>query len=200
MNYPYESSFRITSPFGERDDPISGEPGVFHSGVDLVGDTKSVLSVTDGTVLKSRMITNHANRTWEWGNYISILTGSGHVIYYCHLAERCVSEGETVRPGQMIGIEGSTGRSTGSHLHFEVRLNNTPVDACAYLGIANTVGYVKNGKSRWSDEAIAWAKTNGIMQGNGNGDMMPEKNCTREETATMLYRMYKLITDRYDKK
>ncbi len=193
MIYPYESPFRVASPFGERVDPISGESGVFHSGVDLVGETKNIISVTDGTVLRSRLVTDTSNRTWEWGNYISILTSGGHVIYYCHLAERYVSAGDCIKAGQVIGLEGSTGRSTGSHLHFEVRLSNTPIDPCEYLGIANTVGYAVTKKPRWSDEAIAWAKENGIMQGNENGDMMPEKSCTREEAAAMRYRMYRMI-------
>lgn len=193
MMYPYNSSFRVTSPYGLRTDPINGETGVFHSGVDLVGADKTVVSVTGGVVLKSRIVTDISNLTWEWGNYVSVLSDDGHVIYYCHLAERYVEACERVEIGQAIGLEGSTGRSTGSHLHFEVRLSSEAIDPCAYLGIANVCGPVNVSPKRWSDDAVNWAKENGIVIGNESGDLMLSKNCTREEVITMLHRFYKLI-------
>lgn len=190
--YPYKSSFRVTSPYGLRADPVNGETCVFHGGVDLSGNDKTVVSVNDGVVLKSRIVTDKSNPTWEWGNYVSILSDDGYVIYYCHLAERYVEAGDRINAGQAIGLEGSTGRSTGSHLHFEVRLNNKAVDPCAYLGIANECATVNIPEKRWSDDAVSWAIENGIVIGNEHGDIMLSKNCTREEVITMLHRFCKM--------
>ncbi|MGN1128115.1 MAG: M23 family metallopeptidase, partial [Candidatus Flemingiibacterium sp.] len=64
----------------------------------------------------------------------------GATIYYCHLAARTVREGQTVRKGDQLGIEGSTGQSTGVHLHFEVRRGNERINAAEYLGIPNEPG------------------------------------------------------------
>lgn len=193
MKYPYNSNFSITSLYGLRTDPISGKLSTFHGGVDLVGEDKTVVSVTGGVVIKSRIVTNKSDLTWEWGNYVSILSDDGHMIFFCHLDERYVDAGDRIEVGQSIGREGSTGRSTGSHLHFEVRLNNETIDPCAYLGITNVCGTVDVSDVSWSDKAVKWAKENGIMIGNGNGDLMLSKNCTREEVITMMHRFYKLI-------
>ena len=141
------------------------------------------------------MVTDRTNRTWEWGNYVSVAGDDGYTYYLCHLSERRVNQGERVRAGQIIGIEGSTGRSTGSHLHFEVRNSSgTAVDPSAILGIPNEAGYVHDGGnsvSPWAQEAVNWALAEEILLGDGRGNLMPQKPCTREEMAVFLHRLYK---------
>lgn len=136
---PFESGkYRLTSPYGQR---ILNGVSQYHNGVDLVGVGSTVVcSVCDGTVLSSQIITDKSNRTWEWGNYVSIQASDGAVIYYCHLASRAVKKGDKVKKGQRIGIMGNTGYSFGAHTHFEVRRNNKSINAAEYLGIPNKVG------------------------------------------------------------
>lgn len=198
MSMPYKGTFKVVSPYGQRIDPITGIANTWHSGVDLVGDNKDILSVKDGLVLRSGIVTDTTNLTSEWGNYIAILSGE-HLYYYCHLSERLVQDGETVKEGQIIGIEGSTGRSTGSHLHFEVRKNNISTDPTPFIGIPNTAGYiyspaVNNDIPWWAREALEWANKTGIMIGDENGDLMSQKNATRGEIAVMLFRLYNLLS------
>lgn len=136
---PFASGkFRVTSPYGNR---VLNGVKQFHNGVDLVGEGSTVVcSVCDGTVLSSQIITDKSNRTWEWGNYVSVQAGDGTVQYYCHLASRAVKKGDKVKKGQKIGIMGNTGYSFGAHTHFEVRRNNKSINAAEYLGIPNKVG------------------------------------------------------------
>lgn len=136
---PFTSGkFRLTSPYGQR---VLNGVTQFHKGVDLVGvGSTAVCSVCDGTVLSSQIITDKSNRTWEWGNYVSVQAGDGTVHYYCHLASRSVKKGDKVKRGQKLGIMGNTGYSFGAHTHFEVRRNNQSINAAEYLGIPNKVG------------------------------------------------------------
>ncbi len=197
MVMPYKGKFRIASPFGDRLDPITGEPS-FHGGLDLVGENKEILAVKSGLVVRSRIVEDASDRTSEWGNYIAVDTGE-EIIYYCHLSKRLVSLGEQVSEGQLIGIEGSSGRSTGSHLHFEVRSTEKTENAAEFLWLPNQAGYVCGGDdgeqeySLWSREAVLWATANGIIRGNPSGELMLEKGATREEAAVMLYRLWNLI-------
>lgn len=116
MLSPFESGkYRLTSPYGQR---ILNGVSQYHNGVDLVGVGSTVVcSVCDGTVLSSQIITDKSNRTWEWGNYVSVQASDGTVIYYCHLASRAVKKGDKVKKGQRIGIMGNTGYSFGAHTH-----------------------------------------------------------------------------------
>lgn len=137
---PYRAgSVRVTSPFGER--TLLGKRAM-HRGIDLVGSDKTITAVEGGVVLFSRMVAQSSgNRTWEWGNYICIQTASGHLHYYCHLSKRLVEVEDTVTMGQVIGLEGETGYSFGSHLHFEVRdKSGTSIDPTVALGIPNALG------------------------------------------------------------
>lgn len=139
MLSPFESyKYRVTSPYGQR---MLNGVSQFHNGIDLVGVGSTVVcSVCDGTVLSSQIITDKSNRTWEWGNYVSVQAGDGTVHYYCHLASRTVKKGDKVKKGQRIGIMGNTGYSFGAHTHFEVRRNNKAINAAEYLGIPNKAG------------------------------------------------------------
>ena len=210
MRLPYTpgTSARLVSPYGRRTDPITGAAGVPHNGVDLVGDgDKRICAVVGGTVLLSRMVTDKSNPTSEWGNYISIAGDDGLVHYYCHLSERWVVAGEHIEPGQAIGVEGSTGRSTGSHLHYEVRWSvvGDTLNPAEILGIPNEKGvYVveENNKANertdsepqdWSREAVEWAVANGIIFGDGAGNLMLREPCTREQVLVFLYRMYQAM-------
>lgn len=136
---PFESGkYRLTSPYGQR---MLNGVSQYHNGVDLVGVGSTVVcSVCDGTVLSSQIITDKSNRTWEWGNYVSVQAGDGTVHYYCHLASRAVKKGDKVKKGQRLGIMGNTGYSFGAHTHFEVRRNNKAINAAEYLGIPNKAG------------------------------------------------------------
>ena len=124
-------NIKITSKYGYR--VLNGASG-FHSGLDIVGSKSSeIVSVSNGVVLWSQMVTDKSNPTWEWGNYVAVSGDDGNTIYYCHLAERKVSAGQRVKAGDVIGIMGNTGYSFGKHLHFEVRIGGSPVDPTPYL-------------------------------------------------------------------
>lgn len=117
---------RITSSFGERLDPFNGE-GAFHSGIDIATTYGSaVRAPADGVVLKAGFGTGY-------GREIVIDHGSGVETIYGHLSGFAVTAGEQVRRGQVIGYVGDSGRSTGPHLHYEVRIRNTPVNPHKYL-------------------------------------------------------------------
>lgn len=145
MLLPYKGEVRVSSPFGWR--MLSGKR-VYHKGIDLVGTDKTVRAVVGGVVGQSTIIMDTANRTSEWGNYVRVDGEDGWLYYYCHLSKRLVSRGDKVSVGDALGIEGSTGKSTGSHLHLEVRENGKSIDPTAILGIKNIVGTVREAKTQ----------------------------------------------------
>lgn len=198
MKNPYNGSFRVTSGYGYRVDPFTGQSGAWHGGIDLVGEDKTVVSVCSGKVVQSRIVTDESNRTSEWGNYVAVQADSGEIVYYCHLATRLVSVGEAVGIEQKIGVEGSSGKVTGVHLHFEVRRGGVQINAAEYLGIPNTAGfeYAESCDSipaAWSEEAVEWAVKNGILRGEKNGDLKLRSYGTREEIVTVLWRAKNVI-------
>lgn len=145
MQLPYKGEVRVSSPFGWR--TLNGKR-VYHKGIDLVGTDKKVRAVVGGVVGQSIIITDPTSRTSEWGNYVRVDGEDGRLYYYCHLAKRLVSRGDKVAVGDALGIEGSTGKSTGSHLHLEVRENGKSIDPTAIIGIKNVVGAVREAKTQ----------------------------------------------------
>ena len=118
---------RISSSFGERQDPINGEEGSFHPGIDIAAAFGTpVRAPADGIVLK-------ASFGDGYGREIIIDHGNGISTLYGHLSGYAVTPGERVRRGQVIGYLGDSGRSTGPHLHYEVRIHNAPVNPHKYL-------------------------------------------------------------------
>ena len=214
---PFKDGFRIVSPYGWRTDPITGEAHVWHNGVDLVhlGTDKDVRAVCGGSVIRSRMAEDDGlgDRTWEWGNYVAVLGDDGAVLYYCHLERRLARVGDRVEAGQVLGVEGSTGRSTGVHLHLEARTDGISFDPTAYLGVPNEAGYVRlpagnlpAGKEKetgagsgsgepWEKEASPWAREAvgrliraGILRGRGGGTYALGEYVTREEVCVLIDR------------
>lgn len=145
MLLPYKGEVRVSSPFGWR--TLNGKR-VYHKGIDLVGTDKTVRAVVGGVVGQSIIITDPANRTSQWGNYVRVDGEDGRLYYYCHLSKRLVARGDKVSVGDALGVEGSTGKSTGSHLHFEVRENGKSIDPTPIIGIKNIVGAVREAKPK----------------------------------------------------
>lgn len=141
MRIPFNcSKVKLTSPYGKR--TLDGTTAM-HTGYDIVGIGSSTVSaVSGGRVVRSRIVTDKSDLTWQWGNYVCIETESGQYHYYCHLASRAVSEGQTVKRGDTLGVMGNTGYSFGAHLHFEVRQSDrrTSVSPESVLGIENKAG------------------------------------------------------------
>lgn len=116
----------ITGAFGERIDPFNGE-GAFHSGVDISSHYgQPVLAPADGVV-------TYADFYNGYGRMIQIDHGNGISTRYGHLSGFAVADGQMVREGQVIGYVGLSGRSTGPHLHYEVRIHDTPVNPHKFL-------------------------------------------------------------------
>ncbi len=112
---------RITSKFGYRTNPVSGNYG-FHTGIDLAAaEGTPVAASFYGKIIET-------GESDVWGKYILMEHSDNLQTYYCHLSEIYVSEGAIIRQGETIGLVGSTGWSTGSHLHFEVRINGVRVN------------------------------------------------------------------------
>ena len=110
---------KVNSPYGYRKDPFTGEKK-FHNGVDLHARGDEALAMMEGTVLK-------VGQDRISGKYVVLRHGE-FTVSYCHLSRILVSKGETVRPRDAVGITGSTGRSTGEHLHLTCRRNGKNVD------------------------------------------------------------------------
>ena len=116
----------ITSLFGSRTHPVTGRPNN-HTGVDIAaaGGT-DIWAAKSGVVLTSTYNSSY-------GNYVVISHANGESTLYAHMSKRLVSEGDKVTQGQTIGLVGTTGSSTGNHLHFEVRLNGQRQDPLNYF-------------------------------------------------------------------
>jgi murein DD-endopeptidase MepM/ murein hydrolase activator NlpD len=117
---------QITASFGERIDPFNGE-GAFHSGVDISAVVGSaVVAPADGAV-------TFADFLGGYGRAIMVDHGHGITTRYGHLSSFAVTAGQYIHRGDTIGYVGSSGRSTGPHLHYEVRINDAPVNPYKYL-------------------------------------------------------------------
>ncbi len=124
--WPVPSSGRITSHFGERESPTEGASS-YHKGIDIGASSgSSVIAAASGKVV----IATYSSSA---GNYIMISHGSSTYTVYMHLSSMKVSEGDEVSQGQTIGAVGSTGYSTGPHLHFGIRKNGSYVDPENYM-------------------------------------------------------------------
>lgn len=123
---------RLTSGFGPRRDPFTGDYRT-HSGIDLAAPHGTeILSAAAGRVL-------FAGPAGGYGNMIELDHGDGLRTRYAHLSRIRVASGTVVADGQVIGKAGSTGRSTGSHLHFEVRQDGAARNPLAYLGSSRRI-------------------------------------------------------------
>jgi len=117
----------ISSYFGEREDPFTGREA-YHKGVDFAGSAgEDVVAVAAGVV------------TWSgersgYGNLVEINHGDGYVTRYAHNERTLVKVGDTVKRGETIALMGSTGHSTGPHVHFEVLRNGRQVDPLSFIG------------------------------------------------------------------
>ena len=120
-------SGKLTSTFGYRKDPFTRRVR-HHQGVDIAAQTGTrVLAAAKGKVLE-------AGYDGYYGYVVKIDHGNGLHTWYAHLSQCLVKAGENVKRSQVVGAVGSTGRSTGPHLHYEVHKNGSPVDAAQYLG------------------------------------------------------------------
>jgi murein DD-endopeptidase MepM/ murein hydrolase activator NlpD len=117
---------QVTGSFGERIDPFNGE-GAFHRGVDISSPVGTqIFAPADGVVI-------FADVVGGYGRAVQLDHGNGISTRYGHLSGFAVTAGQTVHRGDVIGYVGDSGRSTGPHLHYEVRINDTPVNPYKYL-------------------------------------------------------------------
>src|SRR4029077_854224 len=122
---------RVTQPFGPSDlllEPPLGKYAHFHTGVDIAAPFGTTV-----TAAALGVVVAVGHSSVGYGNYVVIGHGGGIMTLYGHLLETDVLVGEAVARGQRIGLEGSTGWSTGPHLHFELRVNDAVVDPMPYL-------------------------------------------------------------------
>ena len=123
---PISAQFRWTSPYGYRIDPISGVKS-FHTGTDMACPTGTpILAAMSGKVVKT-------GQTRVYGNYVILDHGNGYQTVYMHMSKIIASTGQWVSQGTRIGLVGSTGYSTGPHLHFTVYKNGKLIDPMTVL-------------------------------------------------------------------
>jgi murein DD-endopeptidase MepM/ murein hydrolase activator NlpD len=126
----------VTGSFGERIDPFNGE-GAFHSGIDIGSSFgQAVIAPADGMIVFADFMSGY-------GRVVMVNHGHGITTRYGHLANFAVTLGQQIHRGDTLGYVGLSGRSTGPHLHYEVRINDTPVNPHKYLRLtfANVGGF-----------------------------------------------------------
>lgn len=188
---------------------IYGVPGKYskeyHTGIDFVASDKDkyIYSIGYGRVLVVRYSSNPKGANAAgWGNYVIVRQDDGHDVIYAHLLYDVVSPGKYIKPGDAIGMQGSTGNSTGPHLHLEIRKGNwenkNDINPAEYLGIKNEKGVPKK-VEKTNDAGIfeddrKWAIEKGISDGS-----FPDFPVTRKENWAMLHRLYNLIKEEQKK-
>ncbi len=131
--------FRYTSGFGVRGNPFSGRGGEMHPGMDMAAPTGTpVYATADGIVSRAE------HTTGGYGNLVQLEHGKGLETRYGHLSQILVHDGQSVHRGDLIALVGSTGRSTGSHLHYEVRIDGRAVNPMPFLQTADYMIALQN--------------------------------------------------------
>lgn len=138
MNSPYNGNFKVTQEY----------KGVTHDGLDLVGiDSKEIHSTVNG-VVEFAGWENSNNHSQGFGQYVKIIDNvTGYGFYFGHLSTIKVKVGQSVKITDVIGVEGNTGNSIGSHCHYCIRKNGkgTHIDVSNYSGIPNKLGTYNDG-------------------------------------------------------
>jgi murein DD-endopeptidase MepM/ murein hydrolase activator NlpD len=130
--FPLHNAVNFTSAFGVRSDPFRGRAAM-HPGIDLAGPLGTpVYATADGVVGRSEW------NSGGYGNVVEIDHGQGIQTRYGHLSQRIAQAGQRIHRGDLIGLMGSTGRSTGSHLHYEVRIDGRAVNPVPFLQASST--------------------------------------------------------------
>lgn len=132
---------QVTSGFGSRADPFHGKKSR-HAGIDIASPTGTPIYATaDAYVGRAQPVGNY-------GNLVELNHGGGYQTRYAHMHRILVRSGQYVRKGTVIGLVGSTGRSTGPHLHYEVRYNGVAIDPSPFMrGGVQTAGRASTGRS-----------------------------------------------------
>jgi len=152
--------FKVNSPYGPRVDPITKVPGKMHSGIDLKGlGSDKIGAVAEGEI--DNVVHNHSS----YGNYVEYkIPGTNLSFLNAHLSSIApgLKKGDPVEPGSEIGIEGSTGRSTGPHLHFEVKEGGKAIDPSSILGVSGRGTY--NGSSSYGSSSSTTSSDKGVFE------------------------------------
>ncbi len=126
----------ITSLYGRRIDPINEEVA-FHSGIDISKKSGTdIITTADGKILDKGYTEGH-------GNYVVVRHGKGFKTRYFHMKKSLVEKGQLVKRGQVIGLVGNSGRSTGPHLHYEILYNNKSVNPLKFVRVARNMPSLK---------------------------------------------------------
>lgn len=120
----------VTSDFGKRKDPVNGQ-SAFHTGLDFRSSTGAKIYATADGIVKQSLYNG------GYGNFILIEHGNGYTSSFSHMQKRMVRAGEKVHRGQLIGFVGNTGRSTGPHLHYEISLDDKPINPYTFMQVAS---------------------------------------------------------------
>jgi len=129
--WPLNASYNtLTSLYGPRIHPVTGKPNN-HTGVDIPAPRNTKIYAAKSGVVTTSVY--GSGSSWSYGNYVVVSHSDGTSTLYAHMNSRAVSQGQTVKQGDVIGYVGTTGRSTGNHLHFEVRVNGNRVDPLNYF-------------------------------------------------------------------
>lgn len=152
MISPYKGTFRVSQAYRNK-----RSNGTYHQGYDLVGiSDKHIYSPVSGVVERAGW-ENPGNHNQGFGQYVRIRIGkTNYRMYFGHLSSIAVSVGQTVKPGDLLGVEGSTGHSTGSHCHWEIR-NGTEkrnyISVANYADIPNSASHTSR-QSGWCSELL----------------------------------------------
>ena len=137
-NVPSESGFlwplagninTLSSYYGSRTDPFTGKPGN-HTGIDVPAARGTPIYAAKSGVVTTSVL--GSGGSWAYGNHVVVSHSDGTSTLYAHMNSRAVSKGQTVKQGDIVGYVGTTGRSTGNHLHYEVRVNGSRTDPLNY--------------------------------------------------------------------
>ena len=146
--FPLHNAVNFTSAFGVRSDPFRGRAAM-HPGIDLAGPMGTpVYATADGIVGRSEW------NSGGYGNLVEIDHGQGIQTRYGHLSQRIAQPGQRIHRGDLIGLMGSTGRSTGSHLHYEVRIDGRAVNPVPFLQASSTFIAMQRGTAITAPAAI----------------------------------------------
>ena len=132
LAWPLPQTFAVTSHFGYREDPFTGETD-YHNGTDIAAPAGTpILAAAAGTVTIANGIDSWGG---SYGYHIKIDHGNGLETLYAHCSAICVTAGQQVQQGEVIGYVGTTGNSNGNHLHFEAWIGGQRVDAMSFFAV-----------------------------------------------------------------